>query len=66
MYMCVAQIPGGFRNVKKYHESSVSTKVVYHTPNSLAEREGPSTSACKSKNADRQDWYILPRVLVNT
>ena len=22
-------------------------------------REGPTTFACKSKNADRQDWYIL-------
>ncbi len=26
-------------------------------PNSLAQKEGPSTFACKSNNSDRQDWY---------
>ena len=25
----------------------------------MAQKEGPSTFACKSENADRQDWYIF-------
>ncbi len=34
--------------------------VLDHT---LALKEGPTTFACKSQNADRQDWYIFSTLL---
>ncbi len=33
--------------------------VLYTYINGLAQKEGPTTFACKSENADRQDWYIF-------
>ncbi len=40
--------------------TSSSVIIIYSVLNgSLSPKEGPPTFACKSKNADRQDWYIF-------
>ncbi len=38
--------------------------VTYYCTVLLVQCEGPTTFACKSKNADGQDWYIFYVIVV--
>ena len=49
------QCQGVLHNIKKNASSALSETVTYGRQNALAQEEGPSTFACKSRNADRQD-----------
>ncbi len=62
IFLRIASFPSVINsNLSKSNICVVMSLHMVIIPFSLARKEGPPTFACKSKTADRQDWYIFSK-----